>query len=207
MPDSYTVLWSQDRCRHLKRHDQVGARLEILFGGPHTSEPRFSRFGVQSGDYIYPVHVSDCVLFILGRMRVKRLLTLEEYIAENPEKFAGCEDAKWPGLTLSNWLNLHPEKRYLAWTCTDEVAIGEEGTPIRFDVAVPSELLERLRFRSRRAERGLKNIVDGRLKSAISLQGIYRLGEESAREIESLLIRAKGGATVTDGRPRNFLDG
>lgn len=39
--------------------------------------------------------------------------------------------------TLGNYFTLHPEKRYLALSCTEEVAIGEEGTPIRLDVAIP----------------------------------------------------------------------
>jgi hypothetical protein len=37
----------------------------------------------------------------------------------------------------------HPELRYLAPSCTSEVVIGEEGTTIRLDVAVPSDLLDR----------------------------------------------------------------
>jgi hypothetical protein len=81
----------------------------------------------------------------------------------------------------------HPELRYLAPTCTSEVVIGAEGTPIRLDVAVPSDLLERLRFRSRRGERGLKHIRDGRLRQAITLQGIYRLSPSSADELAALL--------------------
>jgi hypothetical protein len=85
---------------------------------------------------------------------------------------------------------LHPEKLYLAPTCTDEVAIGEEGTPVRLDVMIPPDVLERLRFRSRKKERGLKHVEAGRLKSAISLQGgIYRLTEQSAQEIQALLMQ------------------
>ena len=68
------------------------------------------------------------------------------------------------------------------------MAIGEEGTPIRLDVMVPPDLLERLRFRSRKRERGIKHIENGRLKNVNSLQGgIYRLSEQSELEFETLL--------------------
>lgn len=154
MSDAYTVLWTKDRCRRVKQLGQAGAKLTVLFGGPHQSQPRFSRFGVKPGDYIYTVHAADGVLYVLGRMRVKRLLPLDQYIAANPRRFAGCEDPQYPGGTLDNWVRAHPEKGYLVWSCTDEVAVGQEGTPLRFDVALSPEELERLRFRSRRGERG-----------------------------------------------------
>ena len=193
MSESYTVLWSQDRCRLVKQSGQSGARLTVLFGGPHQSHPRFSRFGVRPGDHIYPVHVADGVLYLLGRMRVKQLLSVEEYVAANPRVFAGCEDPEDAGGTLDNWLQAHPEKRYLLWSCTDEVAVGQEGTPIRFDVALPGEELEGLRFRSKRGERGLKYVEGGRLKKVFGLDGgVYRLSPESA----SLFERLVGAAPV-----------
>jgi hypothetical protein len=40
--------------------------------------------------------------------------------------------------------------------------------------------------------------VDGRLKSVVSLHGIYRLSRESAREIEALLMSKIGSP---DGEP------
>jgi hypothetical protein len=89
---------------------------------------------------------------------------------------------------FASFFRHHPELWYLAPTCTTEVVVGEEGTPIRLDVAVPSALLERLRFRSRRTERGLKQIADGRLTNALSLQGIYRLSTTSAAELAALLL-------------------
>ncbi len=132
MADSFTTLWTADRCKLVKRYHLEGTPLSLLFGGPHTSEPGFRRAGVKAGD--------------------------------------------------------SPEMRILAPTCTDEVVLGDESTPLRLDTAIPPELLERLRFRSQKRERGLRHIQDGRLKSAVSLQGIYRLSEGSAGEIAALLM-------------------
>jgi hypothetical protein len=193
MSNAYTVLWTKDRCRLLKKEGQVGAKLKVLFGGPHQSQPRFSRFGVKPGDYLYPIHVADGVLYVLSRMQVKRLMPLEEYIAANPRLFAGCEAAEYRGRALDYWLNDRPELRYLVWSCTDEVALGRGGTPIRFDVALSSAELEGLRFRSKRGERGLKYIEGGRLTKVLGLDGgVYRLSPESAALFDRLVGAAQG---------------
>jgi hypothetical protein len=121
-------------------------------------------------------------------MRVKLLIPLEQYFEQYPELFAGCETGAYPMATFESYLKLQPERRFLAPSCTDEVAIGEEGTPIRLDMPIPPELLARLRFSSRRGERGLKHIENGRLKSSIGLQGgVYRLHEASAHELMELV--------------------
>jgi hypothetical protein len=189
MSDSYTVLWSRAQIQSLQKYNPHGARLEVMYGGPHTPEPSFRRFGVQAGDFIYPLWVYQGIVYVLGRMKVKRLISLVDYFEEYPQLFEGCERGAYPMATFDNYLKVHPERRFLAPSCTDEVAIGEEGTPIRLDVAIPSDLLVRLRFRSRRGERGLKHIENGKLTHTISLQGgIYRLQDESAHQMERLVL-------------------
>ncbi len=198
MADSYTILWANDRIQQIIKHRQEGVRLEVLFGGPHSSEPSFRRYGVKEGDCIYPLRVSKGILYVMGRLKVKRLISLEEYIEQYPHVFAEGERGPYPMATLQSYLARHPEQGYLAPTCTEEVAIGEEGTALRLDVAIPPDLLERLRFRSQKKERGLKHIENGRLKSVVSLQGgYYRLAESSAQEIHELLKgKLEGGTHV-----------
>lgn len=188
MSNSFTTLWTNDRCKSLVKYNLEGTLLNTLYGGPHTSEPSFRRAGVTAGDYIYPVRVHKGILYMIARMRVREILSLDDYIERFPDVFTGCERSPWASVMFENYLKLHPEKRFLAPTCTEEVVLGDDSTPIRLDLAVPSEVLERLRFRSQRRERGLKHIKDGRLKSVIVLQGIYRLSEQSADEIARLLI-------------------
>ena len=187
MTDSFTTLWTNDRCQLLRQHNQEGKNLTILFGGPHTSEPSFRRAAVKAGDIIYPVRVKQGVLYIIARLRVSQILALEDYIQLYPKVFSGCEISQWPSITFENYLKLHPEMRFLAPTCTDEVVLGSEGTPIRLDRSVPPDVVEALRFRSQRRERGIKHIQDGRIKKVISLQGIYRLSDRSAGEFARLL--------------------
>jgi hypothetical protein len=145
---------------------------DLLFGGPHRSQPSFRKAGVKEGDELYPVRLLDGTLYVLGRMRVKRLTRFELGGAGNP---------------LDEHLQRYAEWRWLARTCTNEVIIGRDGTPLRLDAAVPPDLLERLTFRSRRRERTLKHVQDGRLLHSLPIQGIYRLSEPSAAELAALL--------------------
>lgn len=63
-----------------------------------------------------------------------------------------------------------------------------DATPVRFDVAVPGELLAKLTWRNRRGDtRALRHVVDGRLERSTSLQGLYRLTPESAAELAALV--------------------
>ncbi len=137
-----------------------GACLAVLFGGPHQSAPSFARFGVREGDFVYPVRVHKGVLFVIARMRVERIVPLGDYSFDP----AGAADR-------------------IPFGCVDEVAIGTEGEPIRFDRRFPGERLEHLRFVSKHGDRGLKYVENGLLKRAVSLQGgVYRLAAESAAE-------------------------
>ncbi len=188
MPESFTTLWSASRCDLIAKYRLEGTRLSTLFGGPHTSEPSFFRAGVKEGDIIYPIRVKHGILYVIAGMQVKEILSVEDYIERNPNIFADVEQTPYPSVTFDNYVRLHPEMRILAPTCTEEVVLGNESTPIRLDVTVPPELLESLRFRSQKRERGLKHIQDGRLKNVITLHGIYRLSEESAAEIAALLM-------------------
>jgi hypothetical protein len=170
--EAYSVYWPQDRWR---RAAGVAEPLNVLFGGPHTSEPSFRRATVQPGDLLYPIGVCDQVLYVFGRMRVQEIIPvgdsgqprLEEYLSRT-------------------W-------RFLAPTCTTEVIIGAEGTGINLDRPLPGEVLKRLTYHPRRGLRPVKHVSeDGRLMHPLSVQGIYRLAESSAADLEAVLTGAPG---------------
>lgn len=187
MSDSYTVLWTDDRRRWLKNNGVTGRSLRVLFGGGHQSAPSFTRFGVKPGDSIYPVWVHGGVLHLVARLRVREIIPVADYLLHHLD----CPDVD-PTRHLhevqADLIRQHPELEHrIPWGCVSEAALGE-GTPIRFDLAVPPGLLERLRFRSQRGERGLKYVEDGRLKRSVGLQGgVYRLVPESAVGFERLV--------------------
>jgi hypothetical protein len=208
--EAYTVFWTQERCNALRRLGGEGKPLHTLFGGPHTSEPSFRRATVRPGDDLYPIGVHAGAIYVLGRVRVRRILTLVEYVFERQDLFAPYlrEPPAWvlergdSRLTpqyiqaleaFDRLRKAQPEYRYLASTCTDEVVECEDGASVRLDLTVPPDMLASLRYRSRRAERNLsKYIRGGRLMGILGVQGIYRLSEGSQREFEALLAGAAG---------------
>ncbi|MFD9723622.1 hypothetical protein [Streptomyces sp. NPDC059072] len=66
--------------------------------------------------------------------------------------------------------------------------LGPPGAPPAFDTVVPPDLLERLTFTSRRGERTLKYVEEGRLMRSVSVQGIHRLAAGSAAELRELVL-------------------
>jgi hypothetical protein len=213
MSEAYTVFWTQDRCKALRKLGGVGKPLELVFGGPHTSEPSFQRASVRPDDELYPISVHAGVLYVLGRVRVRRILSLEEYVAAYPALFAPYvqEPPAWAyrqdgsGLTpgyvqaleaFNRYRGARPEVRVLAPTCTEEAVECADGTPMRLDLPVPSDMLVRLRYRSRRKERDLqKYLRDGRMVQSLGVQGIYRLSEASAEELSALVDGAAVAAS------------
>ncbi|MGW2350928.1 hypothetical protein, partial [Actinacidiphila glaucinigra] len=172
-PQSFTTLWTNDLCRRLARDGYTGRPLRVLFGGPHQSLPSFRLAGVKPGDRVFPVRVHRTRLHVLGRLEVARTIPYEE---------AADELAKLP-----DWSPLEGG-------CASEVLVGPPGTPLDFGTTVPGELLERLTYRSRRAERRLRFVEDGRLMRSIGLQGVYRLAPESAAELDRLVDGAAAPA-------------
>ncbi len=187
MADAYTTLWTHERCREARAAKQADAPLNLLFGGPHISQPSFRRAGVKVGDYVYPISVQRGIIYIIARLQVQALLTLEEYIEQHPKLFAPYRRTARAMETLAAFISAFPQKRYLFRTCTNEVLTGE-GTPIRFDLAIPSAIVNRIRYRSQRGERPIKHLEDGKVIRTISIQGIYRLSVVSAIDFENMLI-------------------
>src|SRR5262245_31377434 len=99
--------------------------LPVLFGGPHLSEPSFRRAGVRVGDLVYPVAVSNRRAHVIGRMRVREMLLVG--MTDGPTLI----DQRFP--QFKAWKMLAP-------TCTEEVVIGTEGTSLRADLEIPSDV-------------------------------------------------------------------
>ena len=168
------MYWPQPRWRHAAC---VGQPLAVLFGGPHTSEPSFRRATVQPGDLLYPIGVCDQVLYVLGRMRVRQIVPADE----------DRDDL------LQEYLARYSAWRFLAPTCTTEVVIGCGGTGVLLDRPLPGEILKRLTYRPRRGPRPVRHVSDdGRLLHPDSVQGIYRLAEASAADLEAILAGPPG---------------
>lgn len=196
MADAYTMFWTRERCDALRCLGWAGRPLETLFGGQHTSEPSFLHAGVRSGDIVYPIAVRAGVLYLLGRTRVRRILAYEDFVKQRPDLFPPSFSEQ---LAFDDrFLAARRAILALAPTCTNEAVECEDSTPLRFDRAVPPDVLARLRFRSQRSERDLsRHLRDGRLVQSLGVQGIYRLSESSARELETLVLSAASAEPPT----------
>ncbi|WP_051777462.1 hypothetical protein [Kitasatospora phosalacinea] len=167
MPDAFTVLWTHDTCRALRRAGRVGQRPTVAYSGVHGSLPPWS--GVSVGDEVYALHVNRGEVFVVSRMRVLGL-----------ERGDCCDGAAAGGTGHDDWWMLG------AGGC-GATAVHVDGTPVDFGTKVPGELLERLTWRNQRGRtRVLKYVVDGRLERSVSLQGFYRLTPGSADELAAL---------------------
>jgi hypothetical protein len=51
---------------------------------------------------------------------------------------------------------------------------------------LPVEFLQRMTYRSKKAERPLKGVVDGKLTSINAVQGVYRLADSTVSDFDGL---------------------
>jgi hypothetical protein len=179
MSNSYVTLWTQSYCKGLQRVDDHGP-LSVMFGGPHGSLPSVAH--LKPGDWVYPVMISAGSLFVVGRMRIAAIIPYEDY-ARDRGKISVTGEGRWVA-TANGFRRIHPQPGHRSppGNCIDHVAIGESGTPLRFDNAIPGDALATLQFGSKAGrEQPLRGIAGGRLMHSLPLQGHYRrLSEESA---------------------------
>jgi hypothetical protein len=131
---------------------------------------------VQPGDLLYPIGACDQVLYVPGRMRVRKIVP----VGATTRYYRGESRA------LRRW-------RFLGPTRTTEVVIGSEDTGIMLDRPVPGEVLSQLTYRAAAGPRPGRHVSqDGSLLRSLSVQGIYRLAESSAADLEADLARRPG---------------
>ena len=196
MSNSYVTLWTQGYCKGLQRADDRGP-LSVMFGGPHRSLPSVAH--LKPGDWVYPVMISAGSLFVIGRMRIAAIIPYADY-ARDRVMMGMTGPARWVA-TAKGARRMRPRPGHPSpsGSCIDHVAIGESGTPLRFDNAIPGDTLATLRFGPKAGrEQPLKGLAGGRLMHGLPLQGHYRrLSEESAvmfaRMVESRGVAAHCG--------------
>ncbi|MFE4601736.1 hypothetical protein ACFRKE_12860 [Kitasatospora indigofera] len=178
MPDAFTVLWTQDTCRALRKAGRVGERPPVAFSGVHSSLPAWSGAGAGAGDEVYALHVNRCAVYVVSRMRV---------VGTDRRDCCGTAPATWQDPAFPG----HEDWSMLGSGGCGAMAVHVDATPVRLDRPVPGDLLGRLTWQNRRGRtRGLKYVVDGRLEHSVSLQGFYRLTPGSADELAAVVAGA-----------------
>lgn len=195
MPSAFLTVFPRWRYKAYLRAGCVGQPLRVLFGGLHTSAPSFATFGVRPGDSVYPVSVRDGVMHIVGRLDVDAIMPIRRYLAS---RFGIPEADDYPWWDAVDDLVAAKPKLLplLPRGCITEAAVGKGRTTIRFDRAVPGNVLGRLRLASRTGPvRGLRDLDHGRLKSVQTLLGrLYRLTDQSAEEFTEVYAKLDPGA-------------
>lgn len=176
MDEAYTVLWTQDTCRALRRSGREGLCPPVAFSGIHSSLPSWRMTDI--GDEVYALHVGRGVLHVVCRLTVTSK-DRHDCCGPIPVNYG----AAFPG--HADWAMLGAEG------CSASV-VHVDASPVRFDLPIPADMLVAMKWRNRRnASRGLKHIVDGRLVRSTSLQGgVYRLTEQTAADLDDLLASA-----------------
>jgi hypothetical protein len=177
MAEAYVVLWALERCRWLQRVGDEGP-IEVVFGGPHTSQPSIA--ALRSGDVIYPVAVAGGALRLIARLPVDTIMSPQLFVRERLGIESGPHDM-WDTL-FHELRKCRPDVGHrVPITCADHAAVGR-GTKIVFDRNFPADALRVLRFGAGRGkEQPLAGVANGRLENNLSLQGrVRRLSTESA---------------------------
>lgn len=161
--EQFTMLLSQEHCRALKK--RAGSEpLRFIYGG-HNRRSDFS--AVQPGDGMWLLRFEKGEVFLMAHVVAG-------------ERMNGCK-----------YLQQHPEDAPLIPnTICGAVLLASSSSELRFDRAIPAPIVERMRFKiGARSDktRKLKNFEDGRLKNEMSLAGVFRLAEDSVRDLRDLM--------------------
>jgi hypothetical protein len=122
---------------------------------------QFRRRGVQAGDLVYIVTVLQGRLFLLCKLRVERVCDEDEAAARFGCEVDDLDDAA-------------------------EFVFAAASTALRFDVEVPLEWVERLRFVSQSGSLALKFKAPDRLDEQ-TLRGVRELTPASAQILDRFL--------------------
>lgn len=180
MSESFVVLWSQERVKRLRKAADDGP-LEVIFGGPHISQPSIEK--VRVGDKIFPIASAGGKLFLLAMLSVEEILDPEEFVSA---RF--CVERRsalsWGEVFFSSDGRKFGHR--IPQTCADLAARGT-GTKFNWSRQISAGELEQLRFGPRVGkEMPAKGISGGLLKSSLSFQGHVR---RTSRETGDLLNR------------------
>src|SRR5205823_6384080 len=135
--DHFTVLLTAEVVRHLRGANPVGQVLRALHSWA-TAQSDFRAAKVHPGDHVYPVQLADGRLHVLTRLRVARLRSRTWRFTENeflPRTVRGR----------------------IGWVVPSDIQILDvaDGGRLDYDRALPHPVFERLRYATRRGERGL----------------------------------------------------
>jgi hypothetical protein len=163
-----------------------GVPVPFMPGGPHSSLPSFRRRKITTGEVVYLIGVRKGILYRVARIVVAEVLSLDAFMerfGENPEDSPGFRAGQSYCASFRTW----PLWNFLFTTCTEEILISADSTPLSIDYPVPVEVLSKLQYLGKEGERQIiKTLHDGKITRTGSLQGVYQLTDQSILLLDSL---------------------
>lgn len=190
MTTSFITYWPSSYISQLKKSGDIGASLEVIFGGGHNSFPAPATYGASPGDLIYVITVARKTLHILACLEVTQIISIAEYTRDVLKLPKRLHQLHLFDLT-QELLDERPELGHrIPHHCVNEAVTGK-GTPITLDCTVPPQVLGKLRLENRKGERRpISHVENGELMRSIGLQQhVYRLSPDSAKRFSNLVHR------------------
>jgi len=125
MSDAFTVLWTHDTCRALRKAGREGEQPPVAFSGVHSSLPAWS--GAHGGDEVYALHVNRRVVYLVSRMRV---------IDRERLDCCGTAPATWQDPAFPG----HGDWSMLGAGGCGAAPVHVDATPVRFDIPIPTSI-------------------------------------------------------------------
>jgi uncharacterized protein (TIGR02996 family) len=168
----FTVLMTADFVNHFRRTIPAGHSLSQLQSWS-TIQSDFRMARVKPGDHVYPIQLVAGRVHVLTRFRVAALRDRTEPFGEG---------------------DFLPEVVWVSFDYTQPSHIRildvADGGRLDYDRVLPPPVIDRLRFKTRRGERGLSPVSfkDGRLTNVTTIHGVFRLAPGSARDFATLVF-------------------
>jgi len=160
----------------------------VFYGSPHGSAPPLSRYGVGAGASIYIVYLRDGVLFLVARVVVGEVISVEAYLEEHLKLPAALLKKHLWALEDELWKTRPELGHRLPFGCVDEAALLTRSSPLSRGQEIPVKITAALRFVTKKGEERSLPLVVGKLKKLSAIQGhFHRLTPASAIELERLL--------------------
>jgi uncharacterized protein (TIGR02996 family) len=166
----FTVLLTAEIADHLRETTPADAPLRELHSWA-TAQSDFRAGGVSPDAHIYPIQFVGGRIHILTRFRV-----------------ATCRNRTKPFTDAEFLPRLNRELINLMRPEFIRIVDVADGGVLDFNRTVPRPVVERLRYATRRGERGLTFKKDGSLTSITGLHGVFRLAPGSARDLAAFVF-------------------
>lgn len=155
----FTVLLTAEIVKSLRDSGAEGQPLRQL-------QLEYDLAGVKPGDHVYPIQLDKGRINVLARLRVAR-------IRKRTKPFT---DDEFLPRRVRELMHLYEPGFF-------KILQPADGSSVQFGRALPLPVVERLRFRSKRAERGLSSLKGGLLTNSTTIQGVFKLAPRSARDL------------------------